>query len=488
MNVLYAIFEASPFAKSGGLGDVGGALPEALRETGADARVIMPKHDSMPERYKSRIKRIFSFQMQLGWRTLYCGVEMLKYRGVVYYFIDNEQYFKRDSLYGYGDDAERAAFFCKAVLECLAHLERFKPQIIHCNDWHTSLIPVMLKEYFGDHPYYSDIKTVMTVHNLKYQGIISRHCLGDLLGMEGHVAARERLSWGDAINFLKGALHYADAITTVSPSYAEEIKTPYYGEGLDGVLRWREECLSGILNGIDYEIYSPSSDSLIPETYRSGEWEGKAANKRALQGELLLPLSPRTPLLAIVSRFTEQKGLDLVAHILEELLGSDDVQLAVLGTGDWRYEEMFYYFADRYPEKLAARISFDDRMAHRIYAGGDMLLMPSKFEPCGISQMIAMRYGMVPIVRETGGLRDTVTPYSDATGAGTGFGFMNYNAHELLFTIRKAVALYLDGPDGWRRIQDSAGAADFSWKASARQYVKLYEGLCRRKRQPLLTL
>ena len=342
----------------------------------------------------------------------------------------------------------------------------------------------MLKEYFGDHPYYYDIKTVMTIHNLKYQGIISRYYLGDLLGMEDHVAARNCLAWGGAINFLKGALHYADAITTVSPSYAEEIKTPYYGEYLDGALRWRDEHLSGILNGIDYKTYNPASDKLIFERYNSGEWQGKAANKQALQGELKLPVRPRAPLLAIVSRFTEQKGLDLIAHILEELLYSDDIQMAALGTGDWRYEEMFYYFADRYPEKLSARISFDDALAHRIYAGGDILLMPSKFEPCGISQMIAMRYGMIPIVRETGGLRDTVKPYNKGTGEGTGFSFANYNAHELLFTIRSAVELYLNTPDKWRRLQDSAGNVDFSWKSSAKQYADLYGSLCRKKRRP----
>ncbi|MDR2771351.1 MAG: glycogen synthase, partial [Clostridiales Family XIII bacterium] len=310
MNILFAIFEAAPFAKSGGLGDVGGALPFFLKESGHDVRVVMPKHDAIPSRFRSEMKLLFSFQVQLGWRTQYCGVETLKHKGVTYYFIDNEQYFKRDSLYGYGDDAERAAFFCKATLLCLMHLERFKPQIIHCNDWHTALIPVMLKEYFGEHPYYYDIKSVISIHNLKYQGIAGYAFLGDILDMADHVAAYEYLAFGDAVNFLKGALHYADAITTVSPTYAREIMTPYFGEGLDGVLRWREERLTGILNGIDYGEYDPAGDKMIFRTYTCGDSEGKAFNKKNLQTELALPTEADTPLLVLVSRLTEQKGLD----------------------------------------------------------------------------------------------------------------------------------------------------------------------------------
>jgi starch synthase len=482
MNVLYAIFEAAPFAKSGGLGDVGGALPVFLRESGHDVRVIMPKHDAIPSRFKSKMKLLFSFQVQLGWRSQYCGVEMLKHRGVIYYFIDKEQYFKRDSLYGYGDDEERAAFFCKAALLCLTHLERFKPQIIHCNDWHTSLIPVMLKEYFGDHPYYYDIKTVISIHNLKYQGITGRDFLGNVLDMADHVVARDYLAWGDAVNFLKGALHYADAITTVSPTYAREIMTPYFGEGLDGVLRWREEYVRGILNGIDYSEYDPAIDRMIFKTYKGGDHEAKAFNKKGLQTELSLPANADTPLFVIVSRLIEQKGLDLAAHIMEELLCAGDVQLAVLGTGDWRYEEMFYYFANRYPDRIAVRITFDEMLAHKMYAGGDALLMPSKFEPCGITQMIAMKYGTLPIVRETGGLRDTVVPYNRNTGAGTGFSFANYNAHELLFTVREAADLYRNERDKWRRIQKNACDADFSWQTSADKYTVLYAGICKKSR------
>jgi starch synthase len=484
MKILYAIFEAAPFAKSGGLGDVGGALPMFLNENGHDARVIMPKHDAIPSRFKSEMKPLFNFQVQLGWRSQYCGVEKLKHRGVIYYFIDNEYYFKRDSLYGHGDDAERVAFFCKAALLFLTHLESFKPQVIHCNDWHTSLIPVMLKEHFGSHPYYYDVKSVISIHNLKYQGIVGSDFLGDVLDMAGHVAARENMAWGGAINFLKGALHYADAITTVSPTYAKEIMTPYYGEGLDGVLRWREDHVTGILNGIDYGEYDPASDGRIFKTYKSASFRaGKSFNKKRLQAELSLPESEETPLLVMIGRLTEQKGLDLVAHVMEELLYADDVQVAVLGTGDWRYEEMFYYFANRYPEKMAARVTFDETLARKMYAGGDALLMPSKFEPCGIAQMIAMKYGTVPVVRETGGLRDTVLPYNKFTYEGTGFSFTNYNAHELLFTIREAVRVYREDPSAWRVICENACAADFSWRTSAEGYTALYEDICKKPGQ-----
>jgi starch synthase len=480
MKILYAIFEAAPFAKSGGLGDVGGALPMFLNEAGHDVRVIMPKHDVIPGKFKSRMKLLFSFYVQLGWRTQYCGVEMLEYRGVTYYFIDNEQYFKRNSLYGYSDDEERVAFFCKATLLCLTHLEKFKPQVIHCNDWHTSLIPVMLKEYFGSHPYYYDIKSVISIHNLKYQGITGYGFLGNVLDMANHVAARDYMAWGGAINFLKGALHYADAITTVSPSYAKEIMTPYFGEGLDGVLRWREERLVGILNGIDYSEYNPAEDRFIFNRYGKDDFAGKALNKTALQSELSLPPAPDTPLFVIISRLTEQKGLDLVAHIMDELLYPGDVQLAVLGTGDWRYEEMFYHFAGRYPDRVAVRITFDEELAHRMYAGGDALLMPSKFEPCGITQLIAMSYGTLPIVRETGGLRDTVVPYNKFTDEGTGFSFENYNAHELLFAVRGAADIYRNAPAVWRRIFRNAGAADFGWQVSADKYTALYDRICRK--------
>jgi starch synthase len=477
MNVLYAVFEASPFAKTGGLGDVGGALPVFLKEDGVDVRVIMPKHDAIPDKFKSKFRKIFNFQLQLGWRRLYCGMEMLKYKGVTYYFIDNEYYFKRDSLYGYDDDAERVAFFCKGVLESLIRLDKFKPNIIHCNDWHTSMIPIMLKEYFGDHPYYFDIKSIITIHNLKFQGIIGRYYLGDLLSMEHHSAARDHLAWGDAINFLKGSLYYADAITTVSPTYAEEIKTPSYGENLDGILRSRGDHLSGILNGLDYDEYDPSTDKLIYKPYKKGGWEGKAFNKAALQEEMGLPQNAEAPVLSIISRLTEQKGMDLLAHIMEELLENEDIQLIVLGSGDWFYEEKFYYFMSRYPDKISARIGFDEKLAHRIYAGSDIFLMPSRFEPCGLSQLISLKYGTIPVVRETGGLKDTVIPYNEFTGEGNGFGFMNYNAHELLFAIKKAVNLCISSKKAWQALQLNAMSADFSWQASAKKYIKLYESL-----------
>ena len=477
MNVLYAVFEASPFAKTGGLGDVGGTLPLYLKEAGVEIRVIMPKHDQIPEKFRNKFRKIFNFNLQLGWRQLYCGVEMLKYRGVTYYFVDNEYYFKRDALYGYDDDAERAAFFCKAVLESLIRVDKFRPNIIHCNDWHTSLIPVMLREYYGDHPYYYDMKSVITIHNLKFQGIIGRFFLGDLMSMEHHSAARDHLAWGEAINFLKGSLYYADAITTVSPTYAEEIKTSAYGENLDGVLRYRESHLSGILNGIDYDEYDPYTDKRIYKTYKKGDWAGKAVNKAALQDEMGLPVSDDIPLLSMISRLTEQKGVDLVAHIMDELLTTEDVQIVILGNGDWNYEEKFYYFMSKYPDRLSARILFDDKLAHRIYAGSDMLLMPSRFEPCGLSQLIALRYGTVPIVRETGGLKDTVMPYNEYTGEGAGFGFLHYNAHDLLFAIKKGINLYNESKSAWHKLQANGMSKDYSWKASARKYIKLYESL-----------
>ena len=477
MNVLYAVFEAAPFAKTGGLGDVGGTLPLYLKEAEVEIRVIMPKHDTIPDKYKSKFRKIFNFNLQLGWRQLYCGVEMFKYRGVTFYFIDNEYYFKRSALYGYDDDAERSAFFCKAVLECLVRLDKFRPNIIHCNDWHTCMIPIMLREYYGDHPYYYDMKSVLTIHNLKFQGIIGKFYLGDLLNMEHHTAARDYLAWGEAINFLKGSIHYADAITTVSPTYADEIKTSAFGENLDGVLRYRETHLFGILNGIDYDEYDPSTDRQIYKNYKKGDFKGKEANKIALQEELGLPISREIPVVSMISRLTEQKGVDLVAHIMEELLNTEDIQIVVLGSGDWIYEEKFYYFMSKYPDKLAARILFDDKLAHRIYAGSDMLLMPSRFEPCGLSQLIALRYGTAPIVRETGGLKDTVVPYNEFTGEGTGFGFINYNAHELLYTIKKGIRLYKESRTEWHGLIKNGMSKDFSWKSSAKKYIKLYKSL-----------
>jgi starch synthase len=480
MKVLYAIFEAIPFAKVGGLGDVGGALPKFLKKQRNDIRVIMPKHACIPERFKNRMKAVADFHTNLGWRTPYCGLQELEYNGVTYYFIDNEYYFKRDAVYGYDDDAERVAFFCRAALESLSCFENFKPQVIHCNDWHTSLIPVMLREFYGDHPHYYDIKTVMTIHNLKFQGIFSKNLLGGLLGMGHHTAPSAHLEWGDSLNFFKGGLIYSDAVTTVSPTYAREIQTPYYGEGLDGVLRWQGERLRGIINGIDYNSYNPSTDKALFRKYAQGDDEGKSFNKKALQELLNLPTNEDLPLFIMVSRLTEQKGLDLLSYILEELLSSEDIQFVALGTGDPQYEDMLLYFAGRFPHKMSVRTVFDDDLSRKFYAGGDFLVAPSRFEPCGVTQMIAMRYGTLPVVRETGGFKDTVIPYNRYTGEGNGFSFANYNAHELLFAFRRAARLYSKNQKALSTLRQHAYAADFSWEKSAEEYMQLYNEIIKK--------
>ena len=474
MRVLFAIGEAAPFAKTGGLGDVGGSLPAAINQYQGEVRVILPRFSTIPEHLSRQIKHITGFRIDLGWRRQYCGLGEMEYRGVHYYFIDNEYYFKRDRLYGYEDDGERYAFFCRGVLESLTYLEGFRPELLHCNDWHTALIPVMLEEFYHGDPFYYGMKTLLTVHNLKHQGILPVHALGDLLGLVHKERARRSLEVDGTINFLKGGLLYADAITTVSPTYAGEIQNPFYGEGLDEVLKQRRDQLFGILNGIDYEEYNPQTDPRLFANY--GSLEDKIGNKTGLQKHLNLPDNKEIPLMALVSRLVPQKGLDLLAHILEELL-QEELQLVVLGTGEERYENMFRHFAARYPEKLAAAIKFDDDLAHKIYAGADLLLMPSLFEPCGLSQMIAMRYGTIPLVRETGGLKDTVIPYNKYTGEGNGFSFANYNAHELLFTAKEAIRVYREHPEAWQGLMKQAYETDFSWEQPARRYRTLYEQL-----------
>lgn len=474
-RVLYASFEAAPFGKTGGLGEVAGSLPGALNRAGVDCRVILPKLPTMPPKLAEKLTHIADFQLPLGWRRQYCGIEQLKYKRCTYYFIDNEYYFKRDNFYGYGDDAERIAFFAKAVLEALPYLPDFRPQIIHCNDWHTALTPLLLHEQFRFSPDYAGIKTVFSVHNLKFQGQFAPAVLDDVLGLADNPAAREQLIYEGAVNYLHGALCYADRILTVSPTYAGEICTPEYGEGLDGVFCRRRNILSGILNGVDEEIYNPESDKYLPAHFGAADLSGKAACKAALQRELGLAERPDLPLLVLISRLTEQKGLDLLLHILGELL-QQPVQAAVLGVGDEKYQNAFGWFADKY-ENFAAKLLFDDAWAHRMYAGADMLLMPSKFEPCGLAQMIAMRYATLPVVRETGGLKDSVCPYNQYTGEGNGFSFANYNAHELLFTVKNALAVYYDKPKVWRQLGQNAIKTDFSWRRSAEAYAGVYRGL-----------
>ncbi len=483
LNILYAIFEAEPFIKTGGLGDVGGSLPAALLKEGVQVRIILPKLETIPREYQERMTKIAAFTVPLGWRNQYCGVEALVEKGVTCYFLDNEYYFKRPEAYGYGDDGERMAFFSKAILESLQHIPAFTPDILHCNDWHTALVPVFLREQYMHIPLYERIRTLFSVHNLKFQGIFSGHLLGDVLGLAHKKAAADQLAWGDGINYMKGGLSYSDRLTTVSPSYADEICTAWYGEHLEELFQRRRSVLSGILNGIDREKYAPEKDPYLFQNYKEDSAEeGKAANKKALQAQLGLEQRPDIPLVVIVSRLTEQKGLDLVLGILGELL-CQDLQLAVLGVGDASYQDAFRYYESLMPGKVRACMTFDLSLASRFYAGADLLLMPSKFEPCGLSQMIAMGYGTIPVVRETGGLKDSIIPYNCFEHTGDGFGFANYNAHELLFTIKDALDLYKNQRDHWNHLVKRAMKKDFSWKQSARQYMALYKELAGRGRK-----
>ncbi len=476
-QVLFAAFEAAPFFKTGGLGEVAGSLPAALKREGADVRLILPKAAALPERFAAKLRHVADFKVPVGWRWQYCGVEELKYKYITYYFLDNEYYFKRDGLYGFGDEAERMAFFAKAVLEAIQYLPDFEPDILHCNDWHTALAPVFLREQYMASPEYAKIKTVFSVHNLKFQGQFGGYLLGDLLGLASG-AAMSQLIFDNDLNYMCGALCYSDRVLTVSPTYAEEICTPAYGEGLDSVFRRRREQLRGILNGIDYQAYNPEKDKYLPARFSAADLAGKAECKAALQARLGLPENPQAPLLVLVSRLTEQKGLDLLLHILQELLQEEpDLQLAVLGQGDERYEHDFGWFGNNFPQQVAYRCEFSDDLAHNFYAAGDLLLMPSRFEPCGLAQLIAMRYGTLPVVRECGGLKDSVQPYNRFTGEGTGFGFANYNAHELLFTLQNALTIYREEPEIWQRLMGQAMQQDFSWQRSAHEYAEVYKEL-----------
>lgn len=471
INVLFAAFEATPFIKTGGLGDVAGSLPSALKGRYCDIRVILPKLRQIPQEYRNKMKKVCDFTVPLGWRNQYCGIETLKLGNIQYYFVDNQYYFYRDNAYGYGDDCERVAFFAKAILESLQHIPDFTPDVIHINDWHTALLPVFLHEQYQGLELYRNIKTVLTIHNLKFQGICGEFSLGDLLALHECKNAADQLHWGyDAINFLQGALYYSDYVTTVSPTYAEEICTPDYGEGLDLVLTQRKDRLCGILNGIDTKKFSPEA---APVPFSSEDMSGKAACKAALQRELGLPEKPDTPLMVLISRLTDQKGLDLLAGAMPRLV-KEDVQLAILGTGDRHYEELFQSYAAALPDQIAIRCAFDEPLSCRMYAGADLFLMPSLFEPCGLSQMISMAYGTLPLVRETGGLKDSVIPYNKNTGEGTGFSFKNASSDELKDCILTATALYRDNPEAWQQLQSQAMAQDFGWKASAKKYMAVY--------------
>lgn len=476
MQVVFASAEAAPFVKTGGLGDVAGSLPRALVAAGADVTVMVPKYGTIASEYTDRMEHVADFYVSLGWRNEYCGLERLVIDGVTYLFIDNERYFKRDYPYGFFDDGERFAFFSKAVTESLQHLpEGFQCDVLHCNDWHTALAPVFLREFYQGLPLYERVKTVFSIHNIAFQGQYADTILNDILGM-AHIpnAARQLRCDERSINYMQGALDYSDAITTVSPSYAWEIQTPEYGEGLDGILRRRSNVLSGILNGIDTDAWNPATDPMIHANYSAADMSGKKACKAALQEELGLEVRDDRPLMVMVTRLTRQKGMDLVTYALDRIL-SGGVQVAVLGTGD--YEEPMRYFANKYPGTCAARITFDNALSHRMYAGADMFLMPSLFEPCGLSQMIAMRYGTLPVVRETGGLRDTVAPYNQFTGEGTGFTFANFNGDEMGDAVFRGARLYWDDHAAWDQLVQNAMAADFSWVRSADEYMNLYHNL-----------
>ena len=476
MQVVFASAEAAPFVKTGGLGDVAGSLPRALVAAGADVIVMVPKYGTIASEYTDRMEHVADFYVSLGWRNEYCGLERLVIDGVTYLFIDNERYFKRNYPYGFFDDGERFAFFSKAVTESLQHLpEGFQCDVLHCNDWHTALAPVFLREFYQGLPLYERVKTVFSIHNIAFQGQYADTILNDILGM-AHIpnAARQLRCDERSINYMQGALDYSDAITTVSPSYAWEIQTPEYGEGLDGILRRRSNVLSGILNGIDTDAWNPATDPMIHANYSAADMSGKKACKAALQEELGLEVRDDRPLMVMVTRLTRQKGMDLVTYALDRIL-SGGVQVAVLGTGD--YEEPMRYFANKYPGTCAARIKFDNALSHRMYAGADMFLMPSLFEPCGLSQMIAMRYGTLPVVRETGGLRDTVAPYNQFTGEGTGFTFANFNGDEMGDAVFRGARLYWDDHAAWDQLVQNAMAADFSWVRSADEYMNLYHNL-----------
>ncbi len=468
MKVLYAASEALPFIASGGLGDVAGSLPQALRKRLIGCRVVLPMYDTIKQELKDTMKFITHISVPVAWRRQYCGIFEAKHNGVIYYLIDNQYYFKRDTIYGHYDDAERFAFFSRAVLEIIPYID-FKPDIIHCNDWQTALTPVYYSAMYANSPGYENIKTIFTIHNIQYQGVYGKELLEDVLGIPADKASL--LEYDGCINFMKGAIECADKVTTVSPSYADEILDPWYSHGLDSILNERRYKLSGILNGIDTVSYDPATDKCIKKNFSAANASGKKTDKEELQKEMGLPVKPGVPVIGMVTRLVSHKGLDLVKGILDELLATAEMQLVVLGSGDYEYESYFRWIAEKYPEKVGLRIGFVPELARKIYAGADMFLMPSKSEPCGLSQMVALRYGTVPIVRETGGLRDSITDCGD--GKGNGFTFKSYNAHDMLDAIRRALTLYYNGD--WNELVLRALNCDFSWGRSANAYIRLYK-------------
>ena len=482
MKILFTASESVPFVKTGGLADVVGALAPVLAAQGHDVRVIIPDFSAIPQEYTEKMVHVCDFEVQLGWRRQYCGIEKIEMDGVIWYFMDNKFYFGRPYIYGMGgDEYERFGFFCRGLLNMLPLID-FQPDVIHAHDWQSGMVPALLKIQYAHLPFYDKIRTVFTIHNLQYQGIFGIREVQDILGLGDSLWTDDKLECFGCANFLKAALVYSDAITTVSPSYSEEIQTAYYGERLDGLLRARKNDLHGVLNGIDMADYDPETDQRIAATYSVSDLAGKAECKKALQEELGLDVRPDVPIIGMVGRLSNQKGLDLVDYVIADIM-RQDIQLVVLGMGEGRYFNLFSWAEGEYKGRVAARFTMDHALAHKIYAGADMFLMPSQFEPCGLSQMIAMRYGTVPIVRETGGLRDTVLSYNEFSGEGNGFTFFNYNAHDMLHTIERAADYYLHHPDIWKIIQKRGMEGDYSWTHSAGEYMKIYQDLFTEKKQ-----
>ena len=471
MKVLFATSEAYPFAMSGGLADVGGALPKALRKRFVGCRIIMPLYGTISDEMRKDMTFVCNITVPVAWRRQYCGVFEAHLDGVIYYFIDNQYYFKRDNLYGLYDDAERFAFFSRAVLEVLPHIN-FAPDIIHCNDWQTALIPVYLDAFYKQNDFYKNMKTVFTIHNIQYQGKYGYDLYNDVVGLP--IERFGILQYDNCINLMKGGIQCADKVTTVSPTYAREILDPYYSHGLDAILKQFTYKLCGIVNGIDVDVYNPETDPLIYKSFTSDDLSGKAVNKAKLQEELGLPQRDDIPVIGIVTRLVKHKGLDLVKRVFEELLQAD-LQFAILGSGEWEFETFFYEMAQKYPNKVGLKLGFKPTLAHRIYAGADIFLMPSQSEPCGLAQMVALRYGTIPIVRETGGLNDTIKDSDD--GKGNGFTFKNYNAHDMQNTVWRAIDGFRNR-EGWQILQKRAMLCDNSWKTSANAYIGLYKEIC----------
>ena len=476
-KVLFVASEVVPFIKTGGLADVVGSLPKYINKDNFDVRVMLPKYMAIPNEYEEKMQFKTSFYIDLAWRKQYVGVLETVYDGVTFYFIDNEYYFAGTTPYGnIYEDIEKFAFFCKAALSSLPSLD-FRPDIIHCHDWQTGLLPIYLKDVFTQNPFYHGIKTIMTIHNLKFQGVWDMKTVKDITGLSSYYFSADKLeAYGDA-NYLKGGLVYADKITTVSETYAEEIKTPFYGENLDGLINARSNSLVGILNGLDYDEYNPETDKLIYKNYSKSNFrKEKSKNKTGLQQELGLRKDEKVFMIGIVSRLTSQKGFDLIDYMIEQIC-QEDTQLVVLGTGEEKYEHLFRHYEWKYNDRVSANIYYSNERSHKIYAACDAFLMPSLFEPCGLSQLMSLRYGTVPIVRETGGLKDTVIPYNEFEGTGTGFSFCNYNAHEMMNTINYAKNVYYNHKREWNKLVDRGMSCDFSWSSSARKYEELYNTL-----------